>query len=249
MNMDQITVRQWQELYRAGAFEADDLDTRELAGWSDFGDPLNDRRVKSLSKLVLGIMHPFVLDSYHVYFVEHWPNVGPRYGSVCFYPLAKDRFQCLFSVDLDCPYAREKWALSTMRYGEGESEFECGHIRRMIRYIHTMASEPEHDIKPAFWLELRAARQFAFEYLPNYSHAVLRREGAHSYSTSERTTDRRIILHVAAKPEDAPPGFSAQDAAPVCGLYVFSQKDTEKAVEVTNISKKKSQKKKSEVER
>ena len=54
---------------------------------------------------------------------------------------------------------------------------------------------------------------------------------------------------MAAKPEDTPPGFSAQDAAPVCGLYVFPQKDAEKAVEVTNISKKKSQKKKSEVER
>ena len=28
-----ISVRQWQELYRAGAFERDDQDARELAGW------------------------------------------------------------------------------------------------------------------------------------------------------------------------------------------------------------------------
>lgn len=249
MTPDGITVRQWQELYRTGTFAADDQDTRELAGWSDFNDPLSDRRVKSLSKLVLGITHPFVLDSYHVYFVEHWPNVGPRYGSVCFYSLAKDRFQCLFSVDLDYPYAREKWALSTMRYGEGESEFECGHIRRMIRYIHVMAGELEQDVKPPFWAEKAAAQQFVYEHLPNCGYTILRREGEHSYSTWERDSDRRIILHVAASLEDTPPGFQAEDAVPMRGLYVFPQKGTEKDIKITNISKKKSQKKQSEVER
>ena len=30
---DRISVRQWQELYRAGAFEKDNEQTRELAGW------------------------------------------------------------------------------------------------------------------------------------------------------------------------------------------------------------------------
>lgn len=248
MNPDEITVRQWQELYRAGAFSRDDQDAQELAGWSDFRNPLNDRRVISLTKLVLSITHPFVLDNYHVFFSEGRPNVGRSYGSVCFFPLAKGRFQCLFSVDLDYPYARKKWALSTMRYGEGESEFECGHVQQMIRYIHVMANELEHNVKPAFWPEKEAAQQFAYEHLPGCGYAVLRREGEHSYSTYERATDRRITLHVARRPEDAPPGFQAQDAVPICGLYVFPQKDAELALEIPAMGRKKSHKKK-EVER
>ncbi len=249
MNPDVLTVRQWQKLYQAGTFAADDCDARELAGWSNFSDPLTDRRVHSLSKLVLGITHPFILDNYRVFFSDGQPNAGPKYGGVCFYPLDKERFQCLFGVDLDYPYAREKWSLFTRRYGEGEYEFECGHIRRMIRYIHTMAGELEHNIKPAFWPEMKAARQFVFERLPDCGHLVLRREGEHSYSTWQRDTDRRVFLHVAHRPEDAPPGFQAGDAAPMCGLYVFARKDAEKAAEITNISRKKSHKKKSEVER
>ena len=96
-----ISVRQWQELYRTGAFETDDQDVRELAGWDGFADPVNDQRVISLSKLILSITHPFILDNYRVFFSEGQPNVGWRYGSVCFFPLAKEQFQCLFSVDLE----------------------------------------------------------------------------------------------------------------------------------------------------
>lgn len=249
MSAGEITVRQWQELYRAGAFEEDNSDTRELAGWDSFGDPLNDRRLKNLCALALGITHPFVLDNYRVFFSEGQPNVGPKYGSVCFYPLSRERFRCLFSISLNYPHARERWALYTRRYGEGEAEFECGHIRRMIGYIHTMAGELEQGVQPAFWPEMTAARQFVFERFPDCGYAVLRREGAHSYSTWRRDTDRRIILHVARRPEDAPPGFQARDAAPMCGLYVFSREDAEKAVDVPEKKQKNTCKKKVEVER
>lgn len=238
-----ISVRQWQELYRTGAFAQDDSDARELAGWDDFDDPLADRKVQALAKLVMGITHPLILDEYRVYFVEHHPGEGPRYGSVCFRPTTGELSKRMFSIDLNCPFSRKKWALSTMRYGEGEAEFECGHIRSMIRYIHTMAGELEQGIKPAFWPEMEAAKQFAFEYLPGCGHLVLRREGEHSYSTWDRITGRRVTLHVSHKPEDAPPGFQAQDAVPVCGLYVFPQKDSERAPEIVAASKKKSQKK------
>lgn len=243
---DNLSVRKWQELYQAGAFEGDDQDIREMAGWDGFDNPLSDRRVISLSKLVLSIRHPFILENYRVFFSEGQPNVGWRYGSVCFFPLDRQRFQCLFSVDLDYPYAREKWALSTRRYGEGETEFECGHIRRMSRYIHIMADQLEQGVKPDFWPEKEAAAQYAYEHLPHCGHAVLRREGEHSYSTWERGTDQRIVLHVARNPEDVPPGLQAQDAVPMCGLYVFPQKDAEERLAPTNISKKEAKKKKTE---
>ncbi len=243
---DEITVRQWQELYRAGAFVQDDSDVRELAGWTDFYDPLANRKVQALAKLVMGITHPLILDKYRVYFVEHEPGEGPRHASVCFDPLTGEWSKRMFSVGLGGPLNREKWALFTQRYGEGEAEFECGHIRRMIHYIHAMAGELQQDIKPAFWPEMEAAQQFVFTRLPGCVYLVLRREGEHSYSTWERTTGRRVTLHVARRPEDAPPGFQAQDAVPVCGLYVFPQKDDEKSPQIAAVSKKKSHKKEAE---
>lgn len=113
MTQDRLPVRQWQELYRAGAFKKDNEQTRELAGWGEVDDPLNNWRVKKLSRLVLAVTHPFILDNYRVFFSVGQPNVGRKYGFVCFFPLAKEHFQCLFYIDMDHPYAREKWALST----------------------------------------------------------------------------------------------------------------------------------------
>ena len=76
MTQDRFSVRQWQELYRAGAFEKDNEQTRELAGWGEVDDPLNNWRMKKLSRLVLAVTHPFILDNYRVFFSVGQPNVG-----------------------------------------------------------------------------------------------------------------------------------------------------------------------------
>ena len=241
---DELSVRQWQELYRAGAFEKDDDEMRRTAGWNDFNDPLGNRKVQTLAKLVMGVDHPFILERYYVYFVEHRPGQGPRYGSACFHPLEEKWSKGVFSVDLDCPFNRQKWALFTWRYGEGEAEFECGHVRDMLRYIHVMAGELEQGVKPTFWPEKEAAQQYAFEHIPLCGHTIPRREGEHSYSVWDQVTDSRITLHVTRDPGDAPPGFQAQDAVPICGLYVFPQKGIERAEETPAASRKKSYKKK-----
>lgn len=246
MQDKEMSVRQWQELYWAGTLREDDLAAQELADQDDFADPLNDRRLKSLCKLALAIAHPFILDNYRVFFSEGEPNVGSCYVSVGFYPLDKNRFQNLFRVDLEYPYARGKWALSTRRYGEGEYEFECGHVRQMLRYIHVMADELQQGIKPPFWAEMEAAKQFVFDHCPRYYNSqVLRREGEHSYSTWDQDTGDRVMLHVAHSPEDTPPGFQAQDAVLSRELYVFARKEPEK---VLDLCRKKSRTKK-EVER
>ena len=85
----ELSVRQWQELYRAGAFEKDNEQTRELAGWGEVDDPLNNWRMKKLSRLVLAVTHPFILDNYRVFFSVGQPNVGHKYGFVCFSPWQK----------------------------------------------------------------------------------------------------------------------------------------------------------------
>lgn len=214
---DKITVRQWQEQYRSGAFAQEDEKTKGLAGWSDFDCPQDDRNVQALVKLVMGITHPLILDEYHIYFVEHRPNQGPRYGSVCFDPLTGKWNERMFSVDLDCPFSREKWGLYTRRYGEGEPEFECGNIRRMLRYIHTMAHELEYGIDPPFWEEKKAAEQFVFER-GCYGSVVLHREGEHSYSYWDLRTDSRKVVHVGT---NAPSGSQTSGGEEINGLYVY----------------------------
>lgn len=224
MTQDTISVRRWQELYRASTFASDDEDVRNLAGWSDFYEPLTDRRVQSLVKLAMGITHPFILDSYSVYFVEHRPGEGPRFGSVCFFPITGRWDKSFFSVELDSPFNRGKWGLHTGRYGEGAPEYECGHIRRMLRYIHTMAHEVEHDIKPAFIAEKEAVEQFLFES-NRLVRGSVRREGEHGYSFWDERSNSRKTLLVVRSLSDIPPETQTIRSREIDGLYVYCLED------------------------
>ena len=104
MMPEEISVRQWQEMFQAGAFRKGDLTTQELAGWSDFGDPLNSKIVQNLAKVVIGMTDPFVLDNYYVWFKENCPAVGPLYGDVRFHPLSGESGGKYFLVTLDSPH-------------------------------------------------------------------------------------------------------------------------------------------------
>lgn len=150
MMPEEISVRQWQEMFQAGIFHQDGLHIPEQAGWDDFYDPLNDKGLQNLSKLVMSIAHPFVLDNYRVYFLHHTPSTGPMFGCVYFDLLSDERSKKSFYVALDSPHERKKWALMTRRYGDGAPEFECSDIRGMARYINNMAHELEQGIQPAF---------------------------------------------------------------------------------------------------
>ena len=91
MTPEEISVRQWQEMFQAGVFHQDSLHIPEQAGWDDFYDPLNNKGLQNLCKLVMSITHPFILDNYHVYFLHHTPGVGPMYGCVYFDLLSMER--------------------------------------------------------------------------------------------------------------------------------------------------------------
>ena len=221
MNPDVLTVRQWQELYRAGAFESDSQEALDWAGWNDFYDPLNDRGLRNLCKLVMSITHPFVLDNYHVYFLHHTPGVGPMYGCVHFDLISDEQSKKSFYIALDSPHERKKWVLETRRYGDGG---------------------------PGFIAEKQAVRLYT-RFQGESAGVRIYREGDHRYSyTSFQDGHQRMVV-VADSLEKVTPGIQAGDAVPVGGLYVFFQKDIGKDIEINDINKKKSQKNKSEVER
>ena len=197
---NEISVRQWQERFKAGTF-----DSEEQAGWEDFYDPQNDRRLQTLARLVMGVTDPFILDHHYVWFKDNTPAVGPFYGDVRFMPLDKDA-EKYFLVSLDCPYERTKWALITQRYGYGAPEFECKDIRQMIRYVNRLGPELEQGIKPPFIAERFAVEVFALlRGEPSRPHAY--REGEHRYSYTSFQDGRRRMIRAAVSQEDVPPRF------------------------------------------
>ena len=116
----------------------------------------------------------------------------------------------------------------------------------MLRYIHTMAHEAEHNIKPAFIAEKEAVEQFLFES-NRLTRGSVRREGEHSYSFLDRDDGRRKMVYVVRSWEDVPSECVAAAAKEIKGLYVYCPEDTKGPLPEKVEAPKKSQK--NEVER
>lgn len=245
---ENIPVRKWQELFRDGVFHKDGYRVPHQAGWDDFYDPLNNKGLQNLSKLVMSITHPFVLDNYHVYFLHHTPAIGPMFGCVYFDLLADERSKKSFHVVLDSPYERKKWVLETRRYGDSGPEYECGDIRGMSRYINDMARELEQDIQPPFIAEKQAVMLYA-RFSGEPSGVCVYREGGHCYSYTSFQDGRQRMVMAAASLEDAPAGFILGQAEQIKGLYVCGLEDADSSLPAQRRAAKKSHKKRKETER
>ena len=139
--MNEMSVRTWQERFRAGDFSSRDRAVQCEAGWYDWfcRDDALAGRLKKISGVVLGITDPFILDNYYVWFKNNCPLEGPLYDDVRFEPLTGERDGKYFVVSLDSPHEHMKWALVTERYGYDAPEFECGNVRDMVKYINAIA--------------------------------------------------------------------------------------------------------------
>ena len=126
--MAEMTVRRWQERFRAGDFNSRDLSVQCEAGWYDWfcRDEALAGRLKKLSSVVMGIQAPFILDNYYVWFKNNCPVAGPLYDDARFEPLSGERNGKYFIVSLDSPHEQAKWVLYTERYGYDAPEFGSG---------------------------------------------------------------------------------------------------------------------------
>ncbi len=226
---EKMSVRQWQERFRAGTFDSSDTAVQCMAGWYDWfcRDNALAGRLKKLSKVVMGITDPFILDNFYIWFKNNCPMSGPLYDDVRFEPLVGERDGRYFLVTLDSPHERMKWALTTERFGFGAPEFECGDVREMIRYINRIGPELEQGITPSFVVEKRAVEIYArIHGEPSGIHVY--REGPHRYSyTSFQDNQPRNVM-AAASLEDAPSGFVPEHAESVKGIYVYCPEDVGK---------------------
>ncbi len=140
---ENISVRQWQTMYRMGAFSNKNTSVQIEAGWYDWfcQDESLAGRLKQIAPAVMGITDPFILDNFYVWFKNNCPLNGPLYDDVRFEPLSGERGGNYFLVIKDSPHEKSKWTLYTERYGFQEPEFQCGNVREMIRYLNQLGPE------------------------------------------------------------------------------------------------------------
>ena len=132
--MTEMSVRQWQERFRAGDFSSKDRAVQCEAGWYDWfcQDDALAGRLQKLSKVVMGITDPYILDHYYVWFKNNCPLSGPLYDDIRFEPLHGDRSGKYFVVIRDSPHEAHKWTLYTGRHGFEQPEFTCGNVRDTV---------------------------------------------------------------------------------------------------------------------
>lgn len=220
---EEMSVRQWQEKFRAGDFNSQDRYVQCQAGWYDWfcRDHALAGRLKKIGKVVMGITGTFILDNYYVWFKNNCPMVGPLYDDVRFEPLSGERGGDYFVVSLDSPYEQGKWALYTERFGFDAPEFECADVREMTKYINGIARELELKTEPDFVLEKRAAAAY-FAKWDGEKPVYVRREDEHTYTCRSQIDRRTWTVQVSSSPEQAPPGFDIDKAEKISGLYVYS---------------------------
>ena len=140
---ENISVRQWQALYRMGAFNDKSRSVQIEAGWYDWfcQDESLAGRLKQIAPVVMGITDSFIQDNFYVWFKNNCPCSGPLYDDVRFEPLSGERDGKYFVVTKDSTHEKAKWVLYTERYGFQEPEFQCGNVREMVRYVNQLGPE------------------------------------------------------------------------------------------------------------
>lgn len=243
---NEMSVRQWQEKFQAGAFNLQDRYTQCSAGWYDWfcQDHALAGRLKKIGRVVMGVTSPFILDNYYVWFKNNCPLKGPLYDDVRFEPLSGKRCGNYFMIALDSPHEGSKWVMYTERYGYTAPEFECRNIREMVQYINFhLAPELQAGKLPPFIAEKDAVAAYALrrgepEGIPIY------REGNHQYSyTSRRDRRGRTVMAVASL-KDTPPGFASVQSELINGLHVYCPQDAGKPLPTPEKTSNKSQKRK-----
>ena len=145
---DHYSIRQWQTLYKCGAFKGKDRSVQIQAGWYDWfcRDDALLGRLKKLAPAIIGITDPFILDHYYLWLKNNCPVKGPLYDDIRFEPLEGERDGKYFLIMRDSPYERQKWSLYTERNGFDSPEFECSHVRDMVAYVNRLGHELEQRI-------------------------------------------------------------------------------------------------------
>lgn len=220
----ETSVRRWQELYRAGAFDDPCCSVQMDAGWYNWvcGTDSLPNRLKKLAKLVMGITDPYILDNYYILCANYPSRLGKLYDYMGFIPLLDEDWHKGFGVTLNDPRHRKKWSLFTRRYDlEGHApEFDCQDVRKMIRYVNRIGSELEQSIVPPFVGERRAVEVYAHKRRGEPWEIPVYRNGEHCYAYKSQQDGKEHTVIVTPDLAVPLPGFIPEEAVPITDLYI-----------------------------
>ena len=100
VNEERVPVRQWQALYRTGAFYTSEYSAMEKAGWYNWNCSSESlaERLKNLANVVMGVTHPFILDHYFILCRNLSSRFGKLYDEVGFVPLVEEEQRKCFWI-------------------------------------------------------------------------------------------------------------------------------------------------------
>lgn len=225
----EISIRQWQEQFKAGAYNSPDGYTQFKAGWHDWACKCSALagRLKKVAKVVMGITSPFILDQYYVRFENAASLSGPLYDSIHFEPLSENRDEIYFRVILNYPRQKAKWTLISERYDFETPEFVCDSVRDMVRYVNKLGTEFENGVPSPLIREEHAVAVYVASQ-PDLQGAVgPHRMNKHTYSVFIPSRNSKEFIHTALCPDCAPAGFQVEQAVQIDGIYV-SRHDRDK---------------------
>lgn len=227
---NEMSVRQWQEQFKSGAFDSPDFYTQCKAGWYDWfcRDGILAERLKEIAEVVMGITDPFILDNFYIWFKNNCPAIGPLYDDVRFEPLTGERNGKYFLVSLDSPHERARWTLTTERFGYRTPEFESENVQKMIQYINKIGPELEQGFIPPFVAEKQAVEIYAKVY-GEPSGLYVYREGDHRYSYTSFLDKKQYNVIAVADLKDAPADFVAEQAKKFAGIHVYCPENAGKS--------------------
>ena len=135
--MNEMSVRTWQERFRAGDFSSRDRAVQCEAGWYDWfcRDDALAGRLKKISGVVLGITDPFILDNYYVWFKNNCPLSGPLYDDFRIADIETNNN--LIVVQIDCFRNDSKYTAYERLDGFEKPVFETKSSRELVNWLNT----------------------------------------------------------------------------------------------------------------
>ena len=134
--MANLTVREFQSKFAAGAFDNNDFDTQVSAGWYDWfcSDRQLAGKTKRLGKVVSGISDggKVDLDNHHVWFENNCPMAGPLYDDI----RISDATGNLLVMSYQNKEESHTWTVYSYLNNFKEPIFECDDSRVLVKWLN-----------------------------------------------------------------------------------------------------------------
>lgn len=136
--MADIKVREWIDLFNAGAFEGRDRHTQIQAGWYDWfcKDTSLKNKLYKMGAIVKQVKAggKVDLDNWYVWFKNNCPLCYPLYDDFRFAEIGTGDVQ--FTIQIGAGYNKHRYCVYGRRNNFEEPLFECDNSRELVKWLN-----------------------------------------------------------------------------------------------------------------